>query len=187
MPDTPTVRFESKMMIDGKLVDGEAGTFTNINPATEEVIGEVADASKSDMHRAIDAATARVRRDGLGFQSLVPPTLPTAAAGGVGVRAGGASRGAHSRSRVSACDHPRTTARRPAGRCAEIPGQADRRIPVGDVARRRVGLGHRCQHHAEGVARTRRRRRCDRAVELPVRGHHPEDRPGARTQATPSC
>ena len=55
MPDT-AVRFESKMMIDGKLVDGEAGTFTNINPATEEAIGEVADASKADMHRAIDAA-----------------------------------------------------------------------------------------------------------------------------------
>jgi acyl-CoA reductase-like NAD-dependent aldehyde dehydrogenase len=44
------------MMIDGELVDGAAGTFTNINPATEEVIGEVADASKDDMHRAIDAA-----------------------------------------------------------------------------------------------------------------------------------
>ena len=52
----PDVRFESKMMIDGKLVDGEAGAFTNINPATEEVLGEVADASKADMHRAIDAA-----------------------------------------------------------------------------------------------------------------------------------
>ena len=50
------VRFESKMMIDGKLVDGAAGTFTNINPATEESLGEVADASKEDMHRAIDAA-----------------------------------------------------------------------------------------------------------------------------------
>ena len=50
------VRFESKMMIDGKLVDGEAGTFANFNPATEEVLGEVADASKADMHRAIDAA-----------------------------------------------------------------------------------------------------------------------------------
>ena len=56
MADTPTVRFESKMMIDGKLVDGAAGTFTNINPATEEPLGEVADASKEDMHRAIDAA-----------------------------------------------------------------------------------------------------------------------------------
>ena len=43
-------------MIDGKLVEGEAGTFTNINPANEDVLGEVADASKSDMQRAINAA-----------------------------------------------------------------------------------------------------------------------------------
>ena len=52
----PDVRFETKMMIDGELVDGQAGTFTNSNPATEEVLGEVADASTADMHRAIDAA-----------------------------------------------------------------------------------------------------------------------------------
>jgi acyl-CoA reductase-like NAD-dependent aldehyde dehydrogenase len=52
----PDVRFETRMMIDGKLVEGQAGTFTNINPATEEVLGEVADASRADMHRAIDAA-----------------------------------------------------------------------------------------------------------------------------------
>ncbi|WP_119185004.1 aldehyde dehydrogenase family protein [Mycobacterium decipiens] len=44
------------MMIGGTLVDGQAGAFTNINPATEEPLGEVADASKADMHRAIDAA-----------------------------------------------------------------------------------------------------------------------------------
>src|SRR6516225_1887250 len=56
MTDTATVRFEQKMLINGKLVDGEAGTFTNVNPATEEVLGEVADATKADMHRAIDAA-----------------------------------------------------------------------------------------------------------------------------------
>src|ERR1700759_3801348 len=56
MTDTVKVRFEPKMMIDGKLVDGQAGTFTNINPATEEALGEVADASKEDMTRAIDAA-----------------------------------------------------------------------------------------------------------------------------------
>jgi len=43
-------------MIDGKLVDGEAGTFVNVNPANEDVLGEVADASKADMQRAIDAA-----------------------------------------------------------------------------------------------------------------------------------
>lgn len=48
--------FESKMLIDGKLVEGQAGTFQNINPATEESLGVVTDASKADMHRAIDAA-----------------------------------------------------------------------------------------------------------------------------------
>src|SRR3984893_5736521 len=56
MTEAVKVRFEPKMMIDGTLVDGQAGTFTNINPATEEPIGEVADASKEDMHRALDAA-----------------------------------------------------------------------------------------------------------------------------------
>ncbi|KHO19355.1 aldehyde dehydrogenase family protein [Mycolicibacterium setense] len=54
MADAAT--FESRMLIDGKLVDGEAGTFVNINPANEETLGQVADASKADMNRAIDAA-----------------------------------------------------------------------------------------------------------------------------------
>jgi aldehyde dehydrogenase (NAD+) len=45
------------MLIDGKLVGPDSGqTFDNVNPATEEVIGQVADASASEMHRAIDAA-----------------------------------------------------------------------------------------------------------------------------------
>ena len=56
MTDRPTPRHESKLLIDGKLVDGEAGTFDVINPATEQVVGVVADASRSDMGRAIGAA-----------------------------------------------------------------------------------------------------------------------------------
>jgi len=56
MVDRPHVRFEPKMLIDGRLVDGEAGTFANLNPASEEVLGHVADASKADMQRAIGAA-----------------------------------------------------------------------------------------------------------------------------------
>jgi len=48
--------FETRMLIDGQLVDGQAGTFANLNPATEEVLGRVADASRADMHRAIDSA-----------------------------------------------------------------------------------------------------------------------------------
>ena len=54
MADAPA--YEARMLIDGKLVGGEAGTFVNINPATEDVLGEVADASAADMQRAIDAA-----------------------------------------------------------------------------------------------------------------------------------
>jgi aldehyde dehydrogenase (NAD+) len=48
---------EQRMLIDGKLVEADSGkTFDNVNPATEEVIGQVADASAAEMHRAIDAA-----------------------------------------------------------------------------------------------------------------------------------
>src|SRR6476469_7224125 len=48
---------DSRMLIDGKLVDAESGKqFDNINPATEEVIGQVADASAADMQTAIVAA-----------------------------------------------------------------------------------------------------------------------------------
>jgi aldehyde dehydrogenase (NAD+) len=45
------------MLIDGALVDAASeATFENVNPATEEVLGVVADASSEDMQRAIEAA-----------------------------------------------------------------------------------------------------------------------------------
>src|SRR5215469_5648882 len=48
---------EPRMLIDGRLVAADSGkTFDNINPANEEVLGPVADASASEMRRAIDAA-----------------------------------------------------------------------------------------------------------------------------------
>jgi aldehyde dehydrogenase (NAD+) len=48
---------EVRMLIDGELVEAASGKrFDNINPATEEVLGPVADASAADMQRAIDAA-----------------------------------------------------------------------------------------------------------------------------------
>ena len=48
---------ESRMLIDGKLVGAEDGTtFDNINPATEEILGPVANGSPGDMERAISAA-----------------------------------------------------------------------------------------------------------------------------------
>ncbi len=49
--------YESRMLIDGKLVEATGGrTYDNINPATEEVIGPVADATPADMEHAIAAA-----------------------------------------------------------------------------------------------------------------------------------
>jgi aldehyde dehydrogenase (NAD+) len=43
------------MLIDGKLEDA-GSSFDNVNPATEEVIGQVSDASADDVRRAVDAA-----------------------------------------------------------------------------------------------------------------------------------
>ncbi len=46
-----------RMLIDGDLVESSTGaTFDNINPATEEVLGPVADGTAKDMRRAIAAA-----------------------------------------------------------------------------------------------------------------------------------
>ncbi len=57
MDDSTTLDPEPNMLIDGKLVEASTGErFDNINPATEEVIGQVADGSVADMHRAITAA-----------------------------------------------------------------------------------------------------------------------------------
>lgn len=48
---------ETRNLIDGALVDaGNGKTFANVNPATEEVIGVTADATREDMDRAISAA-----------------------------------------------------------------------------------------------------------------------------------
>jgi aldehyde dehydrogenase (NAD+) len=45
------------MLVDGELIGSDSGkTFDNVNPATEKIIGKVADASNAEMHRAIDAA-----------------------------------------------------------------------------------------------------------------------------------
>ena len=52
-----SVTGESRLLIDGKLVNATGGrTYPNVNPATEEVIGQVADATREDMERAIAAA-----------------------------------------------------------------------------------------------------------------------------------
>jgi aldehyde dehydrogenase (NAD+) len=52
-----SVSGESRLLIDGKLVNATGNrSYPNVNPATEEVIGQVADATREDMERAIAAA-----------------------------------------------------------------------------------------------------------------------------------
>jgi aldehyde dehydrogenase (NAD+) len=52
-----SVTGEHRMLIDGELVGAASGaSYDNINPATEEVIGQVADAGAEDMQRAVAAA-----------------------------------------------------------------------------------------------------------------------------------
>ncbi|MBO0854026.1 MAG: aldehyde dehydrogenase [Nocardia sp.] len=46
----------SRLLIDGALVPGGAGVFATVNPATEEVIGQAANADAADMDAAIAAA-----------------------------------------------------------------------------------------------------------------------------------
>jgi aldehyde dehydrogenase (NAD+) len=48
---------ESRMLIDGKLVPASDGaTYDNVNPATEEVLGQVADATAADVDAGVGAA-----------------------------------------------------------------------------------------------------------------------------------
>jgi aldehyde dehydrogenase (NAD+) len=54
---TAALNPETRNLINGALVDAANGkTFANVNPATEEVVGVTADATRADMDRAIAAA-----------------------------------------------------------------------------------------------------------------------------------
>ena len=143
MPDRPTPQHESRMLIDGKLVDGQAGTFDVINPATEQVIGAVADASTADMHQAIDAARRAFDETSWSTDRAFRKQCLRPAAGGPRGRAGGAARGAHRRGRLPPDGDPRPAARPPARRRAPAPDRAHRHVPVGAGPRRRHGLAHR--------------------------------------------
>jgi aldehyde dehydrogenase (NAD+) len=50
-------KFQTRMLIDGKFRDSSSGkTFATVNPATEEVIAEVAEGSAADIDLAVKAA-----------------------------------------------------------------------------------------------------------------------------------
>ena len=76
MPTDPG--FERRMLIDGKLVEGRAGGFGNINPATEEMLGEVSDASAEACPRRsmrlVKPSTARIGLRTTAFVTLSATT-----------------------------------------------------------------------------------------------------------------
>ncbi len=47
---------EDRLLIDGELVPASGGTYDNVDPATEEVIGQAGDATREDIDRAVAAA-----------------------------------------------------------------------------------------------------------------------------------
>jgi aldehyde dehydrogenase (NAD+) len=62
---TDEVWHEGRMLIGGRLVDAAGGArFDNVNPATEQVIGTVADGTERDMDAAIAAARAAFDESG---------------------------------------------------------------------------------------------------------------------------
>jgi aldehyde dehydrogenase (NAD+) len=57
MTDGHEVRGEARLLIDGKLVESSTGAaFDNIDPTTEEVLGDTADGTAQDMQSAVAAA-----------------------------------------------------------------------------------------------------------------------------------
>ncbi|MGC5617149.1 aldehyde dehydrogenase family protein [Georgenia sp. Z1491] len=53
----PATDGEGRLLVDGELVESSSGErFENVNPATGEVVGQVADGSVADLERATEAA-----------------------------------------------------------------------------------------------------------------------------------
>ena len=72
MSDTNGFTGEIRMLIDGELVEAQSGQrFENVNPATEGVLGEVADASAADMRRASEVSILFQHDPDLAFVTMI--------------------------------------------------------------------------------------------------------------------
>ena len=119
-----TVQGEVRMLIDGELVEAASGKrFDNVNPATEEVLGEVADAAADDMQRAIAAARRAFDETDWSTNHAFRQQCLRAAAGRDRERAGGAAPRARRRGRLPDRAHLRPAARRSARRRVTWPAE----------------------------------------------------------------
>ena len=57
--DIANLKPSYRMFVDGEFVDGAGEPLKTVNPATEEVLSEVAAGSEADVDRAVRAATGR--------------------------------------------------------------------------------------------------------------------------------
>ena len=169
---------EERLLIGGKLVDAsDGGTFENVNPATEEVLGVVADGTAADMDAAIAAARTRLRRDRLVDRRRLPGALPAPAprvAAAPRRRAPGDDRRRGRLPGLADVDGPV----RRADRGRRVGGRPGRELRVGDRPRQRRAVRH--PDPPLRAARAGRRRRRDHAVELPDPDQPGED--GARAR-----
>jgi len=171
---------EPRMLIDGKLVEGEhSATFENINPATEQVLGPVADATAADMGRAI--AAARVAFDTTSWST----DHAFRAASLHQLQAAVESEQEELRAELVAevgCPvlltyGPQLDAPL---RSAAVAGGHDRAVRMATRAPAEGRLRHGHGDGAGGVAGAGRGRGRDRPVELPDRDHPQQARSGAR-------
>ena len=161
-------------LVGGELVDAvEGGVREVLNPATGEVIAEVPEGTPADVERAVAAARGRRSRwrdttPGERQELLLSARRP----------ARGARRGAR-RARVGATS---------ASRCRSPREEMPICVDNAALLRRRGAHAWRAARRAStcagytshGPPRADRRRRPDRAVELPADDGDLEDRPGAR-------
>src|SRR3954453_12344465 len=158
------------LFVDGEFVEGTGTPFKTVNPASEEVLSEVAAGSEADVDRAVKAARSAFTR----VRGPVPP--------GLGADAPCRPRQVPVPHRADpAGARPRVPRPGIAGQRQADPGVARHRHPPGRGALllpRGLGRQARARGARAGPAAARRRRP-GHPVELPAADAGVEDRPGA--------
>ena len=122
------------LFINGEFVDGHGKSFKTINPATEEVLAEIAEADDADVDRAVKAARARLR------PGLVEDAGPRARAS-TSTGSPGSSRSAPA---SSPCSSRSTTASRSRSRATSTsrsPPRTSSTTPAGPTSSSTPGYG----------------------------------------------